>query len=133
MNGYIEEMISGQKVVKVFNREEQSKADFEKLNNELRSLQIKANFMGGIVGPCMNALSQVSYTVTAFVGSTIVLMTRIGKIGLNSFAALNVDGLAVFVNYARHFSRPINEIANQVNVLMSELAGAERVFERMDE
>ncbi|MEE1351121.1 MAG: ABC transporter ATP-binding protein [Clostridia bacterium] len=133
VNGYIEEMISGQKVVKVFNREEQSKADFEKLNNELRSLQIKANFMGGIVGPCMNALSQVSYTVTAFVGSTIVLMTRIGKIGLNSFAALNVDGLAVFVNYARHFSRPINEIANQVNVLMSALAGAERVFELMDE
>ena len=133
VNGYIEEMISGQKVVKVFNGEEQSKADFEKLNNELRSLQIKANFIGGIVGPCMNALSKVSYTVTAFVGSTIVLMTRIGKIGLNSFAALNVDGLAVFVNYARHFSRPINEIANQVNVLMSALAGAERVFELMDE
>lgn len=133
VNGYIEEMISGQKVVKVFNHEEKSKAGFEKLNNDLREVQVKANFLGGIMGPCMNALSQVTYTVTAFVGSTIALMTRIGKIGVGSFAALDVDGLAVFVNYSRQFSRPINEISNQVNVVMSALAGAERVFAVMDE
>lgn len=133
VNGYIEEMISGQKVVKVFNHEEKSKEGFEKLNNDLREIQVKANFLGGIMGPCMNALSQVTYTVTAFVGSTIALMTRIGKIGVGSFAALDVDGLAVFVNYSRQFSRPINEISNQVNVVMSALAGAERVFAVMDE
>lgn len=133
VNGYIEETISGQKVVKVFNHEETAKADFEKLNNELRNIQVKANFLGGIMGPSMNAMSQVSYTVTAFIGSTLALLTRIGKIGIGSFAALDVGGLTVFVNYSRQFSRPINEISNQINVVMSALAGAERVFAVMDE
>ena len=133
VNGYIEETISGQKVVKVFNHEEASKADFEKLNNELRDLQVKANFSGGIMGPSMNALSQVSYTVTAFIGSTLALMTRIGTIGTASFAALDIGGLTLFVNYSRQFSRPINEISNQITVVMSALAGAERVFTVMDE
>ena len=133
VNGYIEETISGQKVVKVFNHENVAKADFEKLNNELRDLQVKANFSGGIMGPSMNALSQVSYTVTAFIGSTLTLMTRIGKIGTASFAALDIGGLTLFVNYSRQFSRPINEISNQINVVMSALAGAERVFAVMDE
>ncbi len=133
VNGYIEETISGQKVVKVFNHEEKAKSEFERLNNQLRDIQVRANFLGGIMGPCMNALSQVSYTVTAFIGSTITLFTRIGKIGAGSFAALDIGGLTVFVNYARQFSRPINEISNQVNVVMSALAGAERVFGVMDE
>ena len=133
VNGYIEEMISGQKVVKVFSHEDNAKAEFEKLNNELRDIQVRANFLGGIMGPCMNALSQVSYTVTAFIGSLITLFTRIGKVGLDSFAALDVGGLTVFVNYSRHFSRPINEISNQLNVIMSALAGAERVFLVMDQ
>ena len=133
VNGYIEETISGQKVVKVFNHEKAAKADFEKLNNELRDIQVKAQFSGGIMGPAMNALSQVSYTVTAFIGSTLTLMTRIGRIGTGSFAALDVGGLTVFVNYSRQFSRPINEISNQINVVMSALAGAERVFSVMDE
>lgn len=132
VNGYIEETISGQKVVKVFNHEEKAKDEFEKLNKDLRDVQVRANFLGGIMGPSMNALSQVSYTATAFIGSTIALFTRIGKIGAGSFAALDIGGLAVFVNYSRQFSRPINEIANQVNVVMSALAGAERVFGVMD-
>ncbi len=133
VNGYIEETVSGQKVVKVFNHEEETKAKFETLNNELRAIQVRANFLGGIMGPSMNALSQVSYTVTAFIGSTLALFTRIGKIGLGSFAALDIGGLTVFVNYSRQFSRPINEISNQINVVMSALAGAERVFAVMDE
>ncbi len=133
VNGYIEETISGQKVVKVFNHEKTVKAEFKKLNNELRDIQIKAQFSGGIMGPSMNALSQVSYTVTAFIGSTLTLMTRMGRIGTASFAALDVGGLTVFVNYSRQFSRPINEISNQINVVMSALAGAERVFAVMDE
>lgn len=132
VNGYIEETISGQKVVKVFNHENQAKADFEKINNELRDIQVKANFMGGIMGPCMNALSQVSYTVTAFIGSTLTLMTRLGKIAEGGIGALDIGGLTVFVNYSRQFSRPINEISNQINVVMSALAGAERVFAVMD-
>ncbi len=133
VNGYIEEMISGQKVVKVFNHEEMVKAEFADLNNELRNIQVRANFLGGIMGPSMNALSQTSYTVTAFIGSTIALFTRIGAIGAGSFATLDIGGLTVFVNYSRQFSRPINEIANQLNVVMSAIAGAERVFSVMDE
>lgn len=133
VNGFIEETISGQKVVKVFNHEEEVKGQFEILNKELRDIQVRANFLGGIMGPSMNALSQTSYTITAFVGSTIALFTRIGKIGAGSFAALDIGGLTVFVNYARQFSRPINEISNQINVVMSAIAGAERVFSVMDE
>ena len=133
VNGYIEETISGQKVVKVFNHEQKSKEDFARLNNELKDVQVRANFLGGIMGPCMNALSQFSYTVTAFIGSTIALFTRLGKISSEGFAALDIGGLTVFVNYSRQFSRPINEIANQINVVMSALAGAERVFGVMDE
>ncbi len=133
VNGFIEETVSGQKVVKVFNHEERARKDFEEMNKTLRDIQIKANFLGGIMGPCMNAMSQVSYTVTAFIGSTLTLFTRIGKIGLDNFAALDIGGLTVFVNYSRQFSRPINEISNQINVVMSALAGAERVFAVMDE
>ena len=135
VNGYIEETITGQKVVKVFNHEAKAKEEFEKLNEELRGLQTKANFLGGIMGPCMNALSQISYTVTAFAGAVCALFTRLGKIGAGhlSFASLDIGGLAVFVNYSKQFSRPINEISNQMNVVMSALAGAERVFKVMDE
>ncbi len=133
VNGYIEETITGQKVVKVFNHEDTVKKEFEALNAELRNIQAKANFLGGIMGPCMNALSQVSYTVTAFIGSTLAFFTKLGKIGASSFAALDVGGLLVFVTFSKQFSRPINEISNQVNVIMSAMAGAERVFAVMDE
>ena len=133
VNGYIEETITGQKVVKVFNHEERAKEEFQRLNEELRDLQARANFLGGIMGPCMNAMSQISYTVTAFIGAMLSLMTRIGRIGAGSFAALDIGGLAVFVSYSKQFARPINEISNQMNVIMSALAGAERVFKVMDE
>lgn len=135
VNGYIEETISGQKVVKVFNHEAMAKEDFDVLNKDLRDVQVKANFLGGIMGPCMNALSQVSYTVTAFIGSIFAFFTRVGRIGAEhlSFAQLDIGGLSVFVNYSKQFSRPINEISNQVNVIMSALAGAERVFAVMDQ
>lgn len=135
VNGYIEETITGQKVVKVFNHEDTVKEEFGELNKKLRNVQARANFLGGIMGPCMNAMSQVSYTVTAFIGSVLAFFTRLGTIGAQnfSFAALDVGGLTVFVNYSKQFARPINEIANQVNVIMSALAGAERVFKVMDE
>ena len=133
VNGYIEETITGQKVVKVFNHEEKSKEAFQKLNEELRYNQNKANFLGGIMGPCMNAMSQISYTITAFIGAMLAFLTWTGSIPAASFAALTLGELAVFVNYSRQFARPINEISNQMNVIMSALAGAERVFKVMDE
>lgn len=131
VNGYIEETVTGQKVVKVFNYEENVVNEFSELNKSLRNSQVKAQFISGIMGPCMNAMSQVNYTLTACVGSIIAFASRWG--GGVPFSALDIGGLTVFVNYSRQFSRPINELAQQVTNIMSALAGAERVFNVMDE
>ena len=131
VNGYIEETVTGQKVVKVFNYEENVVNEFSELNQSLRNSQVKAQFISGIMGPCMNAMSQVNYTLTACVGSIIAFASRWG--GGVPFSTLDIGGLTVFVNYSRQFSRPINELAQQVTNIMSALAGAERVFNVMDE
>lgn len=121
LNGYIEETVTGQKVVKVFNHEQNCIEEFSLLNDDLRRTQINASFFGGIMGPIMGNLSQVSYAVTAGVGG---VLCALGK--------FDVGGLTVFVNYARQFSRPINEISMQMTTVFSALAGAERVFSIMD-
>ena len=131
VNGYIKETVTGQKVVKVFNYEKNVVNEFSELNQSLRNSQVKAQFISGIMGPCMNAMSQVNYTLTACVGSIIAFASRWG--GGVPFSALDIGGLTVFVNYSRQFSRPINELAQQVTNIMSALAGAERVFNVMDE
>lgn len=130
VNGYIEETVTGQKVVKVFNHEGKIIEDFESLNKDLRTAQAKAQFIGGIMGPCMNAMSQVNYTMTACVGAVIAFISRWG--GGVPFASLDIGGLTVFVNFSRQFSRPINELSQQLTNIMSALAGAERVFDVMD-
>ena len=122
LNGYIEETVTGQKVVKVFCHEEKAVAEFTELNNNLRKKQVKAQFFGGIMGPVMGNIGQVSYGITACVGGLFCLAGR-----------LSLGGLTVFVNYSRQFSRPINEISMQINTIFSALAGAERVFKVMDE
>lgn len=122
LNGYIEETVTGQKVVKVFNHEEDAKEEFEYLNKDLRGKQIKAQFFGGIMGPVMGNLSQVSYSLTACIGGILCVLR-----------GFDLGGLTVFVNYSRQFSRPINEVAMQVNTIFSALASAERVFAVMDE
>ena len=122
LNGYIEETVTGQKVVKVFCHEEDSIDEFEFLNRDLRGKQIKAQFFGGIMGPVMGNLSQVSYSLTACIGGVLCVLR-----------GFDIGGLTVFVNYSRQFSRPINEVAMQVNTIFSALAGAERVFAIMDE
>lgn len=122
LNGYIEETVTGQKVVKVFCHEDKAIEEFTALNDDLKNKQIKAQFFGGIMGPVMGNLSQVSYSITACVGGLFCIA---GK--------LSVGNLSVFVNYSRQFSRPINELSMQVNTIFSALAGAERVFRVMDE
>ena len=122
LNGYIEETVTGQKVVKVFCHEEKAVEEFTDLNNDLRKKQVKAQFFGGIMGPVMGNIGQVSYGITACVGGLFCLAGR-----------LSLGGLTVFVNYSRQFSRPINEISMQINTIFSALAGAERVFKVMDE
>ena len=121
LNGYIEETVTGQKVVKVFCHEKAAEEEFDRLNSDLKDKQIKAQFFGGIMGPVMGNLGQVSYSLTACFGGILCVLK-----------GFDVGGLAVFVNYSRQFSRPINEVAMQVNTIFSALAGAERVFGVMD-
>jgi len=122
VNGYIEETVSGQKVIKVFNHEDTTVAEFEFLSDELRKKQMKAQFFGGIMGPVMGNLSQISYALSATVGGILCLTSN-----------FDIGGLTIFTNFARHFSRPISELSMQMNTIYAALAGAERVFEVMDE
>lgn len=122
VNGYIEEMVTGQKVVKVFCHEKKTTDEFEVLSNHLQGQQMKAQFFGGIMGPVVGNLSQVSYAIVATIGGILCFLKR-----------FDVGGLTVFVNYSRQFSRPLNEISMQINTIFSALAGAERVFDIMDE
>ena len=121
LNGYIEETITGQKVVKVFCHEDVAEEEFSILNGDLRGKQIRAQFLGGLMGPLMNGLSQVNYSLTACVGGVLCVVK-----------GFDVGGLTVFLNFSRQFSRPINEISMQVSNVFSALAGAERVFAVMD-
>ena len=122
VNGYVEEMITGQKVIKVFCHEDTAADEFGLLNEDLRQNQIRAQFFGGVMGPVMNNLSQINYTLTAVVGGLLCVLR-----------GFDVGGLTVFLNFSRQFSRPINEISAQVSNVFSALAGAERVFAVMDE
>lgn len=122
LNGYIEESVEGQKVVKVFNHEEICINEFSERNDDLRGKQVSAQFWGGIMGPIMGNLSQTSYAITAMVGG---IFCAIGR--------FDIGGLTVFVNYSRQFSFPIANLSNQVNNVFSALAGAERVFDMMDQ
>ena len=121
LNGYIEESVSGQKVVKVFNHENTCREEFGTLNADMREKQFRAQFYGGIMGPIMGNTGQISYAITAGVGGLLCL-----------FAGFDIGGLSVFVNYSRQFSRPINELSHQMSTVFSALAGAERVFGIMD-
>ncbi len=121
VNGYMEETISGQKVVKVFNHEEDCVEEFTTLNDDLRDKQFKAQFYGGIMGPIMHNTSMVSYAVTIGLGGILMV-----------FGKLTPGGLTVFAGYSKQFSMPINNISMQTSTLFSALAGAERVFAVMD-
>ena len=121
VNGYMEETVTGQKVIKVFGHEEACVEEFGLLNDDMRDKQFKAQFWGGVMGPIMGNTSQIGYAVTVGVGG--VLMCTAG---------LTPGALTVFANYSRQFSMPINMISQQMSTLFAALAGAERVFEVMD-
>lgn len=121
VNGYIEETVTGQKVVKVFNHEAICEEEFALLNDDLRDKQFKAQFYGGIMGPIMGNTSQISYAVTVGVGGILMCTSH-----------FTPGALTVFANYSRQFSMPINMISQQMTVVFSALAGAERVFAIMD-
>ena len=121
INGYIEESVSGQKVIKVFNHEKICEEEFDTLNSDMRDKQFKAQFFGGIMGPILGNTSQITYAFTAGIGGVLCVVS-----------GFDVGGLSVFVNYSRQFSMPINMISQQMSTIFSALAGAERVFALMD-
>lgn len=121
VNGYIEETVTGQKVVKVFNHENESVEEFSLLNTDMRQKQFAAQFWGGVMGPIMGNTSQITYGVTVGIGGVLMLA------GL-----ITPGGLTIFANYSRQFSMPISQLSQQMTTIFAALAGAERVFEVMD-
>ena len=122
VNGYIEETVSGQKVIKVFNHEQECEEEFGLLNRDLRGKQYKAMFWGGIMGPIMGNTSQITFAFTLGVGGIMMLLT-----------GFTPGELTVFANYSKQFSFPITNISQQMTTVFSALAGAERVFAVMDQ
>ena len=122
VNGYIEEMIEGQKVVKVFNHENKSKEEFDKLNEQLFEASKGAHSFSGMLRPIMGNLSYIHYSITAIVGAILAITT-----------GLNLGSLASFLQYTRSFSQPVTQMSEQFNTILMALAGAERIFNLLDE
>ena len=125
LNGYVEEMITGQKVVKVFNHEEICKDEFDQLNRKLQQNAFSAGKFSNIMGPINNNLGYVQYAILAIVGGLVV-------VGSDS-KMLTLGSLMTFMTLSRNFNQPINQISNLLNSIIMALAGAERVFELMDQ
>ncbi len=124
VNGFIEEMVTGQKVVQVFCHEEKAKAEFDALNEELRLQADAANSYANVMGPIMNNLGHLQYVLIAIAG---------GALALGGIGGLTLGGIAAFLQLSRSFTQPISQISQQFNTIVMALAGAERIFDVMDE
>ena len=124
LNGFIEETITGQKVVKVFCHEEESTKTFDELNEKLFEVSYKAEAYSGVVGPFSAQLGNASYVICAVVGCTLAI---------NQYAGFTVGALASFLTFNKSFNMPINQITMQFNAIISALAGADRIFRLLDE
>ena len=124
VNGYIEEMMNGQKVVKVFCHEEENMQNFKKLNDELYISADRANTFANFLGPINAQIGNISYVICAIVGGVLAL----GKVG-----GFTLGGLASFLTFNKSFSMPINQISMQMNAIVMAMAGADRIFRLMDE
>jgi ATP-binding cassette subfamily B multidrug efflux pump len=122
VNGYIEEMVGGLKVVKVFTHEDEAITGFKKLNEDYRQSAFKANFYAAVAMPVIFNLNNISYASTALFGGILSIMT-----------GFDIGSLAAFLQYSRHLGMPVQQITNQFNTILAAVAGAERVFEVMDQ
>lgn len=123
-NGFVEEMINGQKVIKVFCHEDESVRDFEKLNNELCDDATKANIFANILMPIMGNIGNLQYVLIAVIG---------GLLAVNGVSGMTIGTISSFLLLSKSFSQPIGQISQQLNSIVMALAGAERIFEIMDE
>ncbi len=124
VNGYIEEMMNGQKVVKVFCHEEENKKEFKELNEELFVSADRANTFANLLGPLNAQIGNISYVICAIVG---------GVLALNHVGGFTLGGLASFLTFNKSFSMPINQVSQQMNAIVMALAGAERIFTLLGE
>ena len=123
-NGYVEEMVSGQRVVKVFCREETCREEFDQINERLRTNAFKAGAFTNMMGPVNNNLGYLQYTILAVIGGLMAV--------LSGETMLSLGGLVSFLTLSRSFNMPIGQVSNQINAIVMALAGAERIFEMMD-
>jgi ATP-binding cassette subfamily B protein len=130
INGYIEEMIEGQRVIKVFNYEETAKKRFDVLNSEMREANYRANRISIALMPIMNNLGYVNFAVTAVVGSLLLLLSQNGSALLPAFG---IGEFVIFLMYNKTFIQPIGQMSNQINYIFLALAGATRIFNLLDE
>ena len=124
VNGFIEEMINGQKVIKVFCHEETTKSSFDKMNNELCSNATNANTFANILMPIMGNMGHLQYVLLAVVG---------GLLAINGITGITIGAIAAFLQLSKSFTMPINHMSQQINSIIMALAGAERIFELIDE
>ena len=122
LNGYVEEMVEGLKVIKVFSYERAALAEFQKRNEGYRQAATSANFLAGVTFPIVGNLSNISYALTAVVGGVLSVAGR-----------FDIGSLAAYLQYTRQVGWPVQMITNQLNIILAALAGAERVFEVMDQ
>ena len=124
LNGYIEEMIEGQKVVKVFCHEEEAKADFKELNDKLYDSANNAHKFANVIGPINGQFGNMSYVLCAVLG---------GVLALNRVGGFTLGGLASFLTFNKNFSMPVNQVSQQMNSIVMAMAGADRIFKLLDE
>lgn len=124
INGYIEEMINGQKVVKVFCHEEKAKEEFDIKNEILRENTYKANTFANIIMPMMNNLGILQYILLAIIG---------GSLAINGIGGITIGSIVAFLMLSRNFNAPISQVSQQMNFIIMSLAGAKRIFELLDE
>ena len=132
INSYIEEMINGQKVVKVFCYEDKSKAEFDKRNEVLFGNMKKANTYGNVVGPVMNNMGYMLYVVLATVGGLLAIK-EIPNLTLTGMSTLTLGTIASFLTLSRSFIQPISHVSQQINAIAMAMAGAERIFGLLDQ
>ncbi len=139
VNGYIEELIEGLKVVKVFCREDKSKEDFTQINEDFRKSATKAHTFASVLMPIMGNISYINFTLSAAFGAFIILNMADAQQGFTGFllggfqGVLTIGSLASFLQYTRQFSNPITQVSQQMNNILLALAGAERIFDIIDE
>ena len=129
--GYIEEIMNGQKVVKVFCHEEECKADFDKINEKLYEESRNANRYANILGPILNNIGNVLYVVVALVGG-LMLLNNVPNLSISGMA-LSISVVVPFLNMTKQFSGAVSQVSNQVNSVVMGLAGAGRIFDLIDQ